>query len=158
MKRFLSIRSMIFTIALLLGAMPVTAVGRPFALNGNGLATFVTDGAGNIIGADVTASGTATHLGLFTSVGRLVFTPDPNNPNIIHPSGEATITAANGDKLTFVLENGELDVTTGVAHGTFRFTGGTGRFEGASGSAASVVTQNLATGAFQLTAVGSINY
>ena len=158
MKRFLTTRILMLTALLSLAAVTVPATERPFALNGNGVATFITDGAGNITGADVTASGTATHLGLWTTVGSLQFTPDPNNPEVILANGQATLIAANGDKLSFVLENSSLNVVTGQAMGNLRFTGGTGRFEHATGNPEYVVTQNLATGAFQLTSVGKINY
>ena len=158
MKRFLSIRTMIVTLSLLLASISVAAQERPFSASGNGTATFITDASGNIVGANVTSSGTGTHLGSWTSVGQIQFTPDPDNPTILHPSGAATFMAANGDKLEIVLENGNLDVTTGIATGTFRFVGGTGRFAGATGSTSVVVTQNLATGAFQLNTVGNIVY
>src|SRR5262245_63011714 len=108
MKRSLNIRILALAISLLLGSLPVLATERPFALNGNGVGTFFTDGAGNIIGANVTASGTATHLGIWTAVGTVHFTPDPNNPGRLLSSGTAFITAANGDKLKFTV-NGALD-------------------------------------------------
>lgn len=158
MKRFLSIRNMMLTLTLLLGTIPVVAVERPFSLTGSGSAAFITDEAGHVIGATVNGSGTATHLGLYTNVGRITFTPDPDNPILVHPSGEATVTAANGDKLTFVVEDGVMDVTTGIGTGHFRFVGGTGRFANASGISEYVVVQNLATGAYQLTVVGRIDF
>jgi hypothetical protein len=158
MKRFSSIRILILTLTIIVAALPVAAVERAFASSGSGTVSFITDGAGNIIGADVTASGTATHLGLWTTTGKLTFTPDPNNPNIIHPSGAGAYIAANGDLLNFVIENADQDITTGIATGTFRFTGGTGRFAGATGSSSVVVTQNFITGAFQITSVGVVNY
>jgi hypothetical protein len=157
MKRSLNIRILALAISLLLGSLPVVAAERPFALNGNGASTFITDGAGNIIGANVTVSGTATHLGMFTAVGTVQFTPDPNNPGRILSSGTAIFTASNGDKLRFAL-NGALDLATGVDMGVFRFVGGTGRFDGAGGAGDFVVELNPATGAFKFTAVGRINY
>jgi hypothetical protein len=42
--------------------------------------------------------------------------------------------------------------------GVFYFVGGTGRFEGASGSANFVVSINPITGGFDLTVVGKIDY
>jgi len=158
MKRSHNIRILILTISLLLGALPVAAKERHFALHGAGQATFLTDGAGNIIGANITAAGTATHLGLWSQVATLQFTPHPNNPNLILATGAGTFTAANGDKLQFVFEDSVLDTTTSLAQGRFQFAGGTGRFEGVSGSANFIVDQNLATGAFEVTAIGSINF
>jgi hypothetical protein len=133
---------------LLLGSLPAAAIERPFSLTG----------AGTLINGSINASGRATHLGLFTETGELTFIPDPNNPNLILASGPVAFTAANGDTLEGRLEDGVLDVTTGIATGVFRFTGGTGRFEGASGTGDFVVIQNLVTGAFEVTAVGTIDF
>ncbi|MGH9768944.1 MAG: hypothetical protein ACREAB_16045, partial [Blastocatellia bacterium] len=109
------------------------------------------------IGANVTASGTATHVGMWTIVGTVQFTPDPANPGRLLSSGTGTITAANGDRIQFVV-NGSLDLATGTDMAVVRFVGGTGRFDGASGSADLIVELNPATGAFKTTAVGKINY
>jgi len=158
MKLNLKIRTLLVTLVLLMGALPAAAVERPFALTGGGVAGFITDGAGNIIGANVTASGTATECGLWTAVGTLFFAPDPNDPTKLVATGGATLTAANGDKLEFVLENSVLDIPTSISTGNFRFVAGTGRFAAPSGVANYVVSQNLATGAFQLTAVGRIDF
>ena len=98
MKRNLNVRILALAMTLLLWTLPVVAEERPFALTGNGVATFITDGAGNIIGANVTGSGTATHLGLWTVVGTVHFTPDPDNPGRLLSSATTTFTAANGDK------------------------------------------------------------
>jgi hypothetical protein len=57
-----------------------------------------------------------------------------------------------------VAVEGILDQASGTDHGTFRFLGGTGRFEGVSGSAEFVVTLIPLTGGFELTLVGTINY
>jgi hypothetical protein len=157
MKRSLNIRILALAISLLLGSFPVVADERPFSLNGNGVATFITDGAGNIIGANVSASGTATHLGRWSTVGTVQFTPDPANPGRILSSATATAIAANGDKLHIAL-NGSLDPAAGLDMGVIRFVGGTGRFAGASGDGSFVVELNPATGAFELTMVGRINY
>ena len=158
MKRSLNIRILMLTIALLLGSLPTTAAERPFKISGNGHSTFITDGAGNIIGSNITASGRATHLGMWSGVGTLQFIPDPTNPNLIRVTGALTATAANGDKLHLVVAEGVLDITTGISTGVLQFVGGTGRFEGASGTANLIVENNLATGAFEMTAVGRINY
>jgi len=158
MKRFVTVKSLILVFALLLGIIPVSATERPFASNGNGIATFITDGAGNVVGATVTLSGNGAHLGLFTGTGTIQFLPDANDPNISHPAGEVTYTAANGDRLPTVIENGRMDLRTGIATGDMVFQSGTGRFAGASGRAAIVVEQNFVTGAYTFTMVGNINY
>ena len=158
MKRFITVRSLILVFALLLGIIPVSATERPFASNGNGVAAFITDGAGNVVGANLTLSGRGTHLGLFSGAGKIQFLPDANDPNTSHPAGEVTYIASNGDRLPTVIENGSMDLRTGIATGDMVFQSGTGRFEGASGRAAIVVMQNFVTGAYEFTMVGSVNY
>jgi len=158
MKRFVKVRSLILVFALLLGSISVSAAERPYAANGNGLATFITDGAGNVVGANLSLSGNGTHLGLFTGSGTIQFLPDANDPNISHPAGEITYVASNGDRLPTVIENGRMDLRTGIATGDMVFQSGTGRFEGVSGKAAIVVEQNFVTGAYTFTMVGNINY
>ena len=158
MKRFLTVRSLILVFTLLLGIIPVGATERPFASNGNGMATFITDASGNVVGATVVVSGNATHLGLFGGNGEIQFIPDANDPNISHPAGWVTYIAANGDRLPSVIEGGSMDLRTGIATGYMVFQSGTGRFQGASGKAAIVVEQNFITGAYTFTMVGDVNF
>src|ERR1041384_8356692 len=158
MKRLVKVRSLIVVFTLLLGFIPVSATERPYAANGNGLATFITDSSGNVTGATVVRSGNATPLGLFSGGGTIQFIPDANDPNISHPAGNVTYIAANGDRLPTIIEEGSMDLRTGIATGYMVFQSGTGRFEGASGKAAIVVEQNFITGAYTFTMVGDINY
>ena len=158
MKRFVTVKSFILVFALLLGIIPVSATERPFAANGNGVAAFITDDAGNVVGANLTLGGNGTHLGLFTGTGKIQFVPDANDPNIVHVPGEITYVASNGDRLPTIIENGRMDLRTGIATGDMVFQSGTGRFEGVSGRAAIVVEQNFVTGAYTFTMVGNINY
>ena len=147
MNRYL--KALVFALAvLLLGSFPALAGERPFRLNVSGT---VTNGV-------VSASGHATHLGLFNETGELSFVPDPNNPTLLLVTGSVTFTAANGDQLDALIEDAVLDVTTGQAAGIFRFIGGTGRFADASGTGDLVIDQNLLTGTFEGTAVGRIDY
>ena len=155
MKHFTKIRTLMLITFLLLGTIPAAAVERPFALSGSGVAALITDEAGHPIGAIATGSGTATHLGQWTVTGNPKYTPDENG--VLHSSGEATLTASNGDKLQIQIE-GILDPVASVDQGIFRFVGGTGRFEGVSGTANFVVTINPLTGGFELTVVGKIDY
>jgi hypothetical protein len=158
MNRFVIVKSLILVFTLLLGIIPVSATERPFASNGNGVAAFITDSAGNVVGANLTLSGNGTHLGQFSGTGTIQFLPDANDPNISHPAGEVTYIAANGDRLPSVIEDGTMDLRTGIATGYMVFQSGTGRFEGASGRAAIVVEQNFITGAYTFTMVGNVNY
>ena len=164
MKRILNSTVIALAAFLLLGSLPVMAIERPFALNGNGAATFTIGEGGVPISADVTSTSNATHLGLCTTIGRVNYTPanDPEHPGRLLSSGSGTITAANGDMLQ-VEFNGVLDPPpqgsiTATDNPTFRFVGGTGRFVGASGTAKAVVVVNLGTGAFEITMVGNIDY
>ena len=155
MKRFMKIRTLMPILFLLLGTIPVSAVERPFALNGAGVATLIVNEQGMPIGAIPTGSGTSTHLGQWIVTGNVKYTPD--SAGVLRSSGEATLTAANGDKLQMSID-GILDPGAGVDQGLFHFVGGTGRFENASGSANFLVTINPMTGGFELTVVGKINY
>ena len=158
MKRFITIKSFILVFALLLGIIPVSATERPFASSGNGVASFITDGAGNVVGANLSLTGHGTHLGAFSGTGTIYFVPDPNDPNIVIVPGEVTYVASDGDRLPTIIENGRMDLRTGIATGDMVFQNGTGRFAGASGKAAIVVEQNFVTGAYTFTLVGKINY
>ena len=155
MKRFTRIRTLLPILFLLLGTIPVSAAERPFALSGTGVATLIVNEQGMPIGAIPTGSGTATHLGQWTVTGNVKYTPDANG--VLHSSGDATITASNGDKVQIQIE-GILDPVAGMDQGLFHIVGGTGRFEGATGDANFVVQLNPLTGGFDLTVVGKINY
>ena len=134
------------------GVSPAAAVERPMALTGSGNATLNPDGSGGT----TIASGTATHLGKWTEEGVLTFTAT-SDPNLILANGEGTFTATDGDQLFTTITDAVLDLTTGIATGAFVFVGGTGRFEGASGSIDFVVNQDPA-GPFDVTAVGTIDF
>ncbi len=105
MKRFTKIHALMVTLFLLLGTTPASAVERPFALHGSGVATLLTDESGNPTGAIATGSGTATHLGQWTVTGTVKYTPDNG---VLRSSGDTTLTAANGDKLQIQID-GILD-------------------------------------------------
>ena len=158
MKRSLSMKFLVLTVTLLVGSLAVTATERPFSLHGTGIAIPILDGNGNVVGAEPSGSGNATHLGMFTNTGHVDFTPDASNPTILHPSGGGVFTAANGDKLNFIIISGALDLTTGIGTGDFEFTGGTGRFANATGHTTAVVEQNFVTGAYEITVVGNIDF
>jgi hypothetical protein len=164
MKRISKVTVIALTAFFLLGSLPVLAVDRPFALNGKGVATFTVNEAGIPVRGDVTSTSNATHLGLCTTVGVVNYVPanDPEHPGRLLSSGSGTITAANGD--TVLIEfSGVLDPpapgsATAIDKPVFLFVGGTGRFANATGKADAVVIVNLATGAFEITMVGNLDY
>ena len=96
--------------------------------------------------------------------GVVNYTPanDPEHPGRLLSSGSGKITAANGDTLKIefsgVLDPPPPGSATAFDKPVFHFVGGTGRFAGASGSADALVVVNLATGAFEITMVGNIDY
>lgn len=153
MKRIFNKVNLMLTLVLLLGAISAAAIERPLAVNGRGVAALSQDASGNLVG-NVTASGTATHLGAWTATGSVTFTTESG---ITRSHGYAHITASDGDKLEME-GNGILDPATGIDQGIFTITGGTGRFANASGSTNYVVSLNPLTGGFELTLVGSIDY
>lgn len=82
----------------------------------------------------VTAAGTATHLGQWSADGHVDnvnFNPAADRVTI---SGKITIVTTNGDKL-FGSVSISSRISTGQGIDTITFTGGTGRFAGASGYA-----------------------
>lgn len=156
MKRLVTFSILVF--ALIFGIIPVSATERPFASSGNGVATFITDGGGNVVGANLSLTGHGTHLGSFSGTGTIQFIPDANDPSIVIVPGAITYVASNGDRLPTIIENGRMDLRTGIATGDMVFQSGTGRFEGVSGRAAIVVEQNFVTGAYTFIMVGNIDY
>jgi hypothetical protein len=81
--------------------------------------------------ATFTGGGPVTHMGETEQEGTLVLGL-PIEPGVYPGYGSVTITAANGDRLTFDYV-GLLYADTGEGVGTFTFTGGTGRFADATG-------------------------
>ncbi len=113
------------------GASPAAAKSLPF--HGRVEATWdnVFDAFGPD-GATFEGGGPVTHMGNTTQTGILFLSPVPNAQGLYPGHGSVTITAANGDELTFDYE-GLLNPLTGEGTGTFTFTGGTGRFAHATG-------------------------
>src|SRR5258708_28471706 len=109
MKRSLSVKFLVLTLTLLVVSLAVTATERPFSTSGKGIAIPILDGNGNLVGVEPTGSGTATHLGLFTNTGKVNFTQDASDSNILHPTGAGVLTAANGDKLNFIITGCAFD-------------------------------------------------
>jgi hypothetical protein len=82
--------------------------------------------------ANFEGGGQVTHMGKTTQTGTLTLEPIDFFFVEFLGSGSVTITAANGDQLTFEYE-GLLNAVTGEGSGTFTFIGGTGRFANATG-------------------------
>jgi hypothetical protein len=82
--------------------------------------------------AHFNGGGPVTHMGMTTQAGTLVLEA-PIAPGVFPGHGSVTITAANGDTVSFDYV-GLLFAATGEGVGTFTFTGGTGRFANVTGS------------------------
>jgi len=104
---------------------------------------------------DFVGSGKATHLGRYTEVGSVQFTPT-GVPTVLRIDARSTYTAADGDQLdaTFI---GQLDLLTGVITATVTYEGGTGRFEDAGGSA-TLSGQMLPDGTIAVVVEGTVDY
>jgi hypothetical protein len=81
-------------------------------------------------------TGVGSHLGRWTGQGSIDSVVDAAAGRVA-VSATVTIVAANGDRL-FVSVSVSLSLATGLGEETLSFTGGTGRFAGASGSASGV--------------------
>ena len=124
---------------------PATALGkaggtdRPFNAHQSGTAvldlgtlTFTQD-----------TSGIMTHLGRSTTHVEGVVTP--TGPDTVTVAGSAVLTAANGDELSGTFTGSGTVDASGNVEGTVAttYSGGTGRFANASGSASGPFTQTL---------------
>lgn len=146
------------------GASPAQAAGpRPF--QGRVVAAWdqvfaaLPPSFGGIGLAHFEGGGPVTHMGKTAQSGSLSL-GDPVGPGVFPGSGTVTITAVNGDSVTFDYV-GLLDAGTGLGIGTFAFTGGTGRFAGATGRGTFYAEINLAQPANQAMTVtldGTITY
>lgn len=119
---------------------------RPYSARGTAAFT----GPSTFVGA-----GNATHLGKYTEVGTLAFTPT-DNPGILHVEGTIIYTAANGAEL-HASASGELNAATGAVHAALTYHGGTGRFANATGSSA-LTGQLVSPIALVVRVEGSIGY
>ena len=116
------------TFAVAFGAYHVVAAETvPFKGNAEGaIVSASPDAAGLLL--RVLAEGDVTHLGRCSREEVLLL-----NPGTGTIAGTIVFTAANGDELSGVVA-GQFTSPTTVA-GTYLFTGGTGRFENATGEA-----------------------
>src|SRR5215217_1288491 len=138
MKRYLSKFGSNLVALLLLAVMSLTALAgpRPFHLVEHGqLNVTPHDASGNVLDLVAEGVGTATHLGVIT-VQRT-----------------ATLTAASGEQLTSTF-TGTLNA--GHADLVYEWTGGTGRFQQATGT--TFWSVDVADGEYDVVATGQIVY
>ena len=141
----------------LIGVMSlvVFAVPRPFHLVEHGRLTITPrDQTNTVLDVVAEGTGTATHLGAIT-VHRTFTLTATATPGIFDVDGEATLIAPTGETLTTELE-GTFDAGTGHADLSYEWTGGTGRFEHATGTTSWSV--DVVDGEYDVVANGQIVY
>ena len=106
----------------------------------------------------VTGKGNATHLGAssFEAITNVKVTP----PAPFAVSGTRTLTAANGDQLFTKFTGISTPLSPGVSRANLHdvITGGTGRFQAASGSFDAVAISDQVTATFEVTFDGYIKF
>lgn len=136
-----AIPGLMLVVTLLLSlAMPaMAATERPFRGSFMGVAGFAEPRCGSDVTLGFTAHGTATHLGRIE--GQASNCSDWSFPvaSVGVRDGVVTFVAADGSTITAAYEGVQQAPVNGVAAYSLTMTvvGGTGRFEGASGSWAS---------------------
>ena len=137
-QRFYKISLLVTVLALLALNGPARAGEQvPFKGTSSGSVT-VLDVSPSLITVGLEGQGVATHLGHFTvSAVVLLDVSDPSVPGGT-PTGQWTLTAANGDMLFLAMGGHGIDDTHGF--GAFTVVGGTGRFEGATGYYEQIIT------------------
>ena len=135
MKRYLSNFGSTLKALSLIGVMSLTAFAgpRPFHLVEHGQLTVTPrDASGAVLDVVAEGVGTATHLGVIT-VHRTATLTATATPGIFDFNGAATLTAPTGEVLTSTI-TGTLNAVVGHADLIYQWTGGTGRFEHATGT------------------------
>ena len=126
----------------------------PFKGQGNGHDLAVVPQADGIHISAVVA-GNATHLGHFSEKLDYVLAYD-----FVHFSGTATFTAANGDEIFATFYGSIPGFSSGIFptpySSTFTITGGTGRFQNASGGGV-ITGQDFGNGLFNAAWIGTLN-
>jgi hypothetical protein len=158
MKRYFSKFSGSLMALAVMGVMSLTVLAgaRPFHLVEHGQLTATPrDRSGAVLDVVANGVGTATHLGAIT-VQRTAVLTATSTPGVFDFNGEATLTAASGEKLTTTI-TGTFNANIGHADLIYEWTGGTGRFEHATGTTFWSVDVS-ADGEYDVVATGQIIY
>ena len=136
-------------------SLTVLAGSRPFHLVEHGNLTVTPrDASGTVLDVVASGTGTATHLGAIT-VQRTATLTATSTPGVFDFKGEAVLTAATGEQLTTEID-GTFNAVTGHADLVYEWTGGTGRFEHATG--VTFWSVDVANGEYDVVANGQIVY
>lgn len=131
----------------LLAAPQVAEAGKQVPYKDNIVATFDPTGLGDGI-LEFEVTGTATHLGRFTGAGFVDLTTG---------TGQNLLTAANGDQLFIDIVEAVVDESAGTISVRTVFTGGTGRFQNATGGFSGSGTIDFEAGVFRGRGEGTIS-
>jgi hypothetical protein len=128
--------------------------GDEVPFKGKATSQFVGEDLANLRTYFEIVDGNVTHLGKVT--GSAVVHWMQVGPNAYVPIGASiTLVAANGDELYLTHTPTGWDPTTATSYADYNITGGTGRFEGATGSGAATAS---GSGLVSNTWVGTIDY
>ena len=166
MRKVIMIAGLVLAVGVLAPVGALAKAGgtdRPIKDNSSG--TSVVDLATAPFGFVSDVTGVGSHLGRTATHfdGAITFT----SSDTITIAGSFVIIAANGDQLSGTFRGSGVDDHSGLVEGTsvYTFTGGTGRFENASGSVPGTFRQELtstgggaATFAAHYTLKGAISY
>jgi hypothetical protein len=133
MKRLLICGIQVLALLSVIGQAATNDV--PMKGSGSGIITGVIPGPEPLVTISAHGEGEATHLGKFTREESIVL-----NTATGAATGTIVFTAADGSVLYCGFTGGFTGANT--LGGTYTFTGGTGRFANAAGSASFVVTQS----------------
>ena len=157
MKHYLSRFGSSLMALSLVAAISLTALAgaRPFHLVEHGqLQVTPRDNSGAVLDVVASGVGTATHLGTIT-VQRTATLTATSTPGVFDFNGEATLTAASGEQLNSTI-TGTFNAAIGHADLIYQWTGGTGRFENATGT--TFWSVDVANGEYDVVANGQIIY
>jgi hypothetical protein len=157
MKRYFSKFGSNLIALSLMGVMSLTVLAgpRPFHLVEHGqLQVTPRDASGNVLDLVAQGVGTATHLGGI-SVQRTATLTATDTPGIFNVNGQATLTAPTGEQLKSTF-TGTLNGPLGHADLIYQWTGGTGRFEKATGT--TFWSVDVVDGEYDVVANGQIIY
>ncbi|OLE70904.1 hypothetical protein AUF78_04485 [archaeon 13_1_20CM_2_51_12] len=158
MKRLVLIPTVLAVMAL--GVFPVAFASHSTPFNGSSSGSFTLTSQTT---ATITGTGHLEHLGKTSFAATSTVTGSASCHNGLTATEQDTFTAANGDKL-FASADEVLCPTsadTFALSGPLTITGGTGRFEHASGTGSvqiSGVMTSMTSGTFSATTTGTITY
>jgi hypothetical protein len=139
------------------GLMPASAAEQ-VKFKGHFSGSLAFDGVSFI---QLTGAGNASKLGRSTNSSAVsIVGPAASCPGGFAIHGEETVTGANGDQITWTIDDDACPTDTPNVYrisATYTVTGGTGRFAGATGQGTIECLGDFANGTFDFTVTGTIS-